>query len=56
MELTAVDNMITGSIAGGITALFTTPLDVVKTRLMLQTGRGEIKYQGKIQVVNLYIS
>ena len=37
--------MIMGSIAGGITALFTTPLDVIKTRLMLQAGT-EVKYAG----------
>lgn len=28
-----------GSIAGSIAAAFTTPLDVAKTRIMLETGR-----------------
>jgi solute carrier family 25 S-adenosylmethionine transporter 26 len=45
IDLTAVDNMICGSIAGGVTAVCTTPLDVIKTRLMLQSGTNAIKYQ-----------
>ena len=33
-EIPAVLNPINGSIAGGISGLFTTPLDVLKTRSM----------------------
>jgi solute carrier family 25 aspartate/glutamate transporter 12/13 len=38
--------MLTGSVAGGFTAFFTTPLDVIKTRLMLQGGKEHSKYKG----------
>ena len=38
-ELVLWENALLGSIAGGCAAAVTTPLDVVKTRLMTQTGR-----------------
>lgn len=49
-----IESAICGSVTGGIAAALTTPTDVVKTRLMLQTG-SEVD-QGVITTVrNIYI-
>lgn len=40
-----------GSVAGGIAAALTTPLDVVKTRLMLGSDKGGVPYRGAKDVV-----
>lgn len=40
-----------GSVAGGIAAALTTPLDVVKTRLMLGSDKGGVPYMGARDVV-----
>ena len=47
--------MLLGSAAGGITAFFTTPLDVVKTRIMLQSANNITKYNGLITIIIIYI-
>jgi len=39
-------NSLCGSAAGGVAAALTTPLDVVKTRLMVQGAGGSVKYLG----------
>lgn len=44
-ELETWQNSVCGSIAGGISAAVTTPLDVVKTRLMTQAPGG-VRYKG----------
>mmetsp|Transcript_11567 Transcript_11567/g.17339 ORF Transcript_11567/g.17339 Transcript_11567/m.17339 type:complete len:293 (-) Transcript_11567:2645-3523(-) len=40
-----------GSFSGGIAAAFTTPLDVVKTRLMLGSDKNGVKYHGANDVI-----
>lgn len=40
-----------GSFSGGVAAAFTTPLDVVKTRLMLGSDKNGVKYHGAKDVV-----
>jgi solute carrier family 25 S-adenosylmethionine transporter 26 len=45
-ELRAYEAAICGSISGGIAAAVTTPLDVMKTRLMLGKDKDGIPYQG----------
>lgn len=40
-----------GSVSGGIAAAFTTPLDVIKTRLMLGQDQYGIYYQGALDVI-----
>lgn len=48
-ELSLWDNMLLGSVAGGITAALTTPLDVAKTRLMTQAGVApQDRYRGMV--------
>eukprot|EP01084_Bolivina_argentea_P017922 33415_1 len=45
-----------GSISGSIAAAITTPLDVIKTRLMLRVDKNGIKYNGFMDCVNrLYL-
>jgi solute carrier family 25 S-adenosylmethionine transporter 26 len=41
VDLVAWENALLGSVSGGIAAAATTPLDVVKTRLMTQVGTRE---------------
>jgi len=45
-----------GSLSGGIAAGFTTPLDVVKTRLMLGSDKSGVPYQGAGDVIKKVIS
>lgn len=45
-----------GSISGGIAAAFTTPLDVIKTRLMLGSDKLGIPYKGAKDVVQRLIN
>ncbi|CAL5219650.1 g1530 [Coccomyxa viridis] len=42
-ELKATETSVIGALAGAITGLATTPLDVIKTRLMTQGERGQYK-------------
>jgi solute carrier family 25 S-adenosylmethionine transporter 26 len=37
-ELTALETALAGALAGATTGAVTTPLDVIKTRLMVQVG------------------
>ena len=41
-----------GSVSGGIAAAFTTPLDVIKTRLMLGADKAGVPYLGAADVVS----
>ena len=45
-----------GSVSGGIAAAITTPLDVVKTRLMLGSDKAGVPYQGVRDVVTRVIN
>lgn len=48
-ELSLLDNMAVGSLSGAVAASVTTPLDMVKTRLMTQTGLArELQYRGML--------
>lgn len=46
--LTLTDNMVVGCVSGGATAVLTTPLDVVKTRLMTQAAGAPDAYRGMV--------
>ena len=42
-ELKSTETSVIGALAGAVTGLATTPLDVIKTRLMTQGERGQYK-------------
>ncbi|RLN90529.1 hypothetical protein BBJ28_00000764 [Nothophytophthora sp. Chile5] len=46
--VTSLQGAICGSIAGGVAACITTPLDVVKTRLMLGKDAKGLQYHGTL--------
>lgn len=50
-DVSAVQAAICGSAAGAVAAALTTPIDVVKTRLMLGVARDGTRYNGLIDVV-----
>ena len=49
-EYTPLANMVAGGVAGGTAAAFTTPLDMVKTRLQTQGVTG-IQYAGALDAI-----
>lgn len=51
-EATPLQAAACGSFSGGIAAALTTPLDVIKTRLMLGADRHGVRYDGARDVVN----
>lgn len=50
-DASPIQSATCGSISGGIAAAFTTPLDVIKTRLMLGSDRNGVHYKGARDVV-----
>ena len=50
-EYTPLANMVAGGVAGGTAAAFTTPLDMVKTRLQTQGVAGGIRYAGAVDAI-----
>mmetsp|Transcript_1602 Transcript_1602/g.3941 ORF Transcript_1602/g.3941 Transcript_1602/m.3941 type:complete len:211 (-) Transcript_1602:262-894(-) len=50
-EVSPVVAALCGSISGGIAAAATTPLDVLKTRLMLGTDRAGVPYKSAVDVL-----
>jgi len=51
-EISSIKAALVGSISGGIAAAFTTPLDVVKTRLMIGKDNSGYVYKGALDVVS----
>jgi solute carrier family 25 S-adenosylmethionine transporter 26 len=50
-EVTSYQAALCGSISGGIAAAFTTPLDVIKTRLMIGKDKNGVVYKNGIDVL-----
>mmetsp|Transcript_30085 Transcript_30085/g.43986 ORF Transcript_30085/g.43986 Transcript_30085/m.43986 type:complete len:275 (+) Transcript_30085:68-892(+) len=50
-EVTTVQSSLCGSVAGGFSAAVTTPLDVVKTRLMLGKDAQGVAYKGAMDTI-----
>lgn len=50
-ELHSYEAAICGSISGGIAAALTTPLDVIKTRLMLGNDKHGVAYTGGMDTI-----
>lgn len=50
-ELVLWENCVAGSVAGGLAAAVTTPLDVVKTRLMTQSASDAGRYKGVVDAL-----
>ena len=50
-DVSPIQSATCGSISAGIAAAFTTPLDVIKTRLMLGSDRNGVHYKGARDVV-----
>lgn len=50
-ELTPVHSALCGSIAGGVAAVLTTPLDVAKTRIMLGADARGVPYRGSLATI-----
>ena len=53
-SITAAESAVFGSVAGAIAAGVTTPLDVLKTRIMLQRRQHGDAQAGGIQVIRLF--
>ena len=51
-QISPIKAALVGSISGGIAAAFTTPLDVVKTRLMIGKDNSGYVYKGAVDVVS----
>lgn len=47
--------LLSGALAGAPAAFFTTPADVVKTRLQVEAKHGEVKYRGILHAFGLII-
>lgn len=50
-EIHSYESALCGSVSGGIAAAITTPLDVIKTRMMLLNDSNGIAYNGLIDTV-----
>ena len=50
--VSSLQGALCGSIAGGIAASITTPLDVVKTRLMLGKDAKGVPYEGAVSTLS----
>jgi len=50
LEVSPLQAAACGSLSGGIAAAFTTPLDVIKTRLMIGQDKDGVKYKNAIDV------
>ncbi|GMF09250.1 unnamed protein product [Phytophthora lilii] len=50
--VTSLQGAVCGSIAGGVAACITTPLDVVKTRLMLGKDAKGVLYKGTLNTLS----
>jgi solute carrier family 25 S-adenosylmethionine transporter 26 len=53
---TPIQSAVCGSIGGGIAAALTTPLDVVKTRLMIGVDKHNVPYKGAVETATRIVS